>query len=126
MANVKFFNAHPDWEDYLDMLLGVLIVLSPVFAGYEVASAVMINAGIIGVLVLALASFELLDLRRWEEILELLCGLWLIASPFMLGYANGALMIWHMALGAIVALLAVAELWQDWRLSDQDLAAHGH
>ncbi|MDX1433618.1 MAG: SPW repeat protein [Gammaproteobacteria bacterium] len=126
MASVKFFNVHRTWEDYLGMLLGVLIVLSPAFAGHEVATAVMINAGVVGVLVLALASFELVDLHRWEETLELVCGLWLMASPFVLGYAGGALMVWHLALGAIVALLAVFELWQDWKLSDQDLAAHGH
>jgi hypothetical protein len=28
-------------------------------------------------------------------------------------------------LGALVVLLAALELWQDWRLSDKDLAQHG-
>jgi hypothetical protein len=34
-------------------------------------------------------------------------------------------MYWHFVLGAIVVLLAAVELWQDWRLSDQELARHG-
>jgi hypothetical protein len=69
-----------------------------------------------------------MDLRRWEESLELLFGLWLMASPFVFGYAGGSemLMIWHLAIGGIVVLLAILELWQDWTKSDRDLAAHGH
>lgn len=126
MAGVKFIKVHRTWEDYLGMVLGVLIVLSPAFVADDVSAAIMINAGIVGVVVLALASFELVDLHRWEEALELVCGLWLIASPFVLGYVGSALVFWHVALGAVVVLLAIFELWQDWKLSDQDLAAHGH
>ena len=37
----------------------------------------------------------------------------LIASPFVFGY-SGALRSWHIALGALVVLLALFELWQDW------------
>jgi hypothetical protein len=48
-------------------------------------------------------------------------------SPFALGYAdNGVLMVWHFALGAAVVLLAALELWQDWKLSDEELVRNGH
>ena len=48
-----------------------------------------------------------------------------MASPFVLGYAGDEMLrAWHIALGAIVALLGALQLWQDWRLSDQDLANH--
>jgi hypothetical protein len=50
----------------------------------------------------------------------------LIVSPFIFGYAEaGTLRYWHFVLGALVALLAVVELWQDWKLSDEELAQHG-
>jgi len=53
------------------------------------------------------------------------CGLWLIASPFVFGYADaGTLRYWHVVLGIAVVLLAVLELRQDWELSDADLAHH--
>jgi hypothetical protein len=32
---------------------------------------------------------------------------------------------WQYALGAAVVVLAALELWQDWRLSETQLAAHG-
>ena len=69
---------------------------------------------------------ELFDLERSEEAWLLVCGLWLIVSPFVLGYADsGTLAYWHVALGIAVVLLAALELWQDWKLSEEELLRHG-
>src|SRR5512140_1143652 len=112
MAGIRFFNVHHTWEDWIGIVLGVLIGLSPWFAG-QTDQLPMLNAFAVGAVVLLLAEMELVDLHRWEESLELLCGVWLIASPFMFGYVETTLAIWHFALGGIVAVLAVIELWQD-------------
>jgi SPW repeat len=126
MAGIRFLNVHRTWEDWAGIVLGVVIGLSPWLAGHLDDQAIMWNAAIVGLLVLALAVFEFVNLHRSEEVGEVACGLWLIASPFVFGYADGAaLMYWHFVLGAIVVLLAAVELWQDWRLSDQELARHG-
>ena len=53
--------------------------------------------------------------RRWEEYAQLACGLWLCAAPFIFHYAHQYhLRFWHWALGGIVTVLALFELWQDW------------
>jgi O-antigen/teichoic acid export membrane protein len=120
------FNVHRTWEDWLGIVLGVLIGLSPWLAGQQDDAVIAWNAVIVGALVLALFALELSGLQRWEEVLEIACGLWLIASPFIFGYSDaGALRHWHFVLGAIVALLAAWELWQDWKLSAKELAQHG-
>ncbi len=73
---------------------------------------IAINAGLFGVLIAGLAMLELMSLQRWEEILELACGGWIIASPFVFQYSGDLRMI-HMILGAVVMVLALFELWQD-------------
>ncbi len=123
MAGIRLFNVHRTWEDWVGMLLGVLIGLSPWFAG-QTEQLPMLNAFAVGAVVLLLAEMELVDLHRWEETGEILCGLWLIASPFVLGYAETTLAIWHFGLGGIVVVLAGIELWQDWTLTDQQLVQH--
>jgi hypothetical protein len=126
VANIGFLKSHRTWEDYVGIALGVLIGLSPQIAGETVSQAVVLNAIIVGTLVLALACFELVHLRRAEEVEEFLCGAWLCASPFLFGYAHaGQLRWWHFGLGALVAILALFEFWQDWRLSDDELSRHG-
>lgn len=126
MSGIRFLNIHRPWEDWAGMLLGVLIGFSPWLAGQHEDQAVMWNALLVGVLVLGLAQLEYVSLQRWEEVGEIACGLWLMASPLIFGYADaGELRYWHIVLGAIVALLAALELWQDWKLSEQELAQHG-
>src|SRR6516165_8304939 len=125
MTGIRIFSVHYLWEDCVSMVLGVLIALTSWMVGDVGSQIVAINAVIIGILVLALGASEFLDLRRWEEGLETACGLWLIASPFVFGYANaGTLRYWHFALGAAVVLLAVSELRQDWNLSRAELSNH--
>lgn len=126
MAKIRLFNVHRTWEDWLGIGIGVLIVLTPLISGQADSQAVVYNAALVGILVLALAAFQIVDLHRWEEGAEIACGVWLIASPFIFAYArDGALRYWHFALGAVVVLLAVLELSQDWKLSDRELAQHG-
>jgi heme/copper-type cytochrome/quinol oxidase subunit 3 len=75
----------------------------------------VLNAVVIGLMVLSVAGLELGNaLQRWEEWIELTFGLWLAASPWLLGYNHlTAVTALHVALGAVVAVLACFELWQD-------------
>ena len=87
MSRIRFFNVHRSWEDWLSMLVGVLIAFSPWLAGQPDNAAVLGNALLVGLLVFGLAELTYVSLTRWEEIGEIACGLWLIASPFTFGYA---------------------------------------
>jgi 4-amino-4-deoxy-L-arabinose transferase-like glycosyltransferase len=110
---------HRTWEDGVGLTLGVMIGLSPWFYDEPTVPVVVLNSALTGLAVLALAQLELVRLRRWEEVAQLLCGLWLSASPFIFHYAHqDHLRYWHWALGAAVSILAVFELWQDWGRRD--------
>ncbi|NVN84979.1 MAG: SPW repeat protein [Rhodopseudomonas sp.] len=126
MASIRFFGIHYGWEDCVSMALGAVILLTAWLTGSSDSDshAVAANATIVGILVLALGAAELVDLRRWEEACEAACGAWLIASPFVFGYA-GTVRLFHITLGVAVVLLAVLELRQDWNLSDAEFARKG-
>ena len=126
MFTNQFFNVHRTWEDWLGMVLGLLIAVSPMLAGGEVSRAAIWNTVLVGVLIFFIAELEYAVLQRWEEICQLVLGLWLIASPYVLGYsAAGSLRFWHSTFGGLVILLAALELWQDWNRSDQDMVRRG-
>lgn len=126
MVSSASLRTHPTWLDWLGMGLGVLIGFTPWLVGETVDDAVLMNTILIGVLVLALSGFELVQLRRWEELAEIACGVWLIALPYIHGYSGfGELRYWHFVLGGLVVALAAIELWQDRRASDEGLARHG-
>jgi SPW repeat len=123
MARTSGLKEHRTWQDWVLLGLGIVIGLSPWIAGQTADQGALICSAVIGVLVVLLAQFELVGLRRSHEFAQLACGAALMIAPLVLGYAAAAtLKYWHYALGALVGLLAVLELWQDWTLSDEELA----
>ncbi len=133
MSDLGFLKLHRTWEDWCGMLLGLLIALSPWFPmqeGHEVAdtgrSLVILNTVMVGIIVFGLAQLEYVSLQRWEEVGGVVAGLWLILSPYFLGYhTDGLLRFYHSSFGALVVLLSTLQLWQDWELSEQDMLKHG-
>lgn len=134
MSGTRFFETHRSWEDWFGMLLGLLIVLSPWMTGevnhglgqQSEPGLAILNTFLAGILMFGLAQMEYIALRRWEEAGEMAIGLWLIVSPYVFGYStSGALRFWHAGLGGFAILLAALKLWQDWNLTDQELARHG-
>ena len=116
MTSFSYLKTHHTWEDFLGMLLGALIVASPWLAGQMSSPIVVLNAALVGTIVFALALLSLVDVRLWEEGVEMACGAWLLVSPYILSYSQtGQLQNWHALLGAAVVVLAMYELWQDWQ-----------
>lgn len=113
MAIKDLLKTRRSWEDGAGLLLGMIVGLSPWLSEETAIQAAVANAAVVGVAILLLAQLELIQARRWEELAELACGLWLLASPFIFGYAHAnQLRYWHWALGTLVVLLATLELWQ--------------
>jgi len=113
MAIKDILKSHRTWEDGVGLLMGLIVGLSPWFYDEPKVPTVLLNSGLTGLALLALAQLELVHMRRWEELAQLGCGLWLLASPSIFEYHHQAhLRPWHWALGAIVSVLALFELWQ--------------
>jgi hypothetical protein len=116
MATTVPLPHHTEWEDWLTMGLGFLIAMSPWIAGESQTTTIELNAVLIGFLIFAVATIELTELKPWEEWLNLAAGAWTMAAPWVLGYSDhSTLTFLQVGLGALVVLLALLELWQDWK-----------
>jgi len=115
MATTFNLSAHRQWEDWLSMALGVMVIASPWAARQGLGSQVVVlNAVIVGLLVGVVAALELGAFRAWEEWLELAAGLYLVIAPWLLGYSHlRTLTAMHVVLGCLIGALAILELWQD-------------
>ncbi len=103
---------HRPWEDWASAVIGLAVLLSPMYMTIAESAWAMNTTAIVAVLIVVLAALENVSWRRWEEVLEALCGLWLIASPFIFAY-GGAQATLNMIAGGAVLILAALELWQD-------------
>ena len=96
--------------DIYKLVLGGFVALSPwLFAfGYEAARLESVASG---VLVVAISIAALIAFADWEEWAALALGLWLIASPWALGFPVAAAMKIHIGVGLVLVYLAGLELW---------------
>jgi hypothetical protein len=72
---------------------------------------VQMNAALVSLTLLLSTAFELVGLHIWQDASELLCGLWIAASPYAYAEA-GELRYWHLALGAALATFATINIWK--------------
>lgn len=117
----EMISTHRTWEDWATMVLGVLIGISPWMTGATDQTMVVATSVVVGALLVLVGILEQVRLHRLEEVFQLFCGLFVLAAPSWLVY-GGTLAAFHYVLGALVAVLAILELWQDWSLSDRELA----
>ncbi|QQO13597.1 SPW repeat protein [Bradyrhizobium diazoefficiens] len=66
-----------------------------------------VTSAIIGILSLA----AIIAYRDWEEWINVLMGVWLIASPWLLGFPNTRAMHLSIGFGAVIVLLALLDLF---------------
>ncbi len=93
-----------------NLILGAILFFSPWMFGFDAGKA-SDNAYIAGIVIAALAIAALGAFAIWEEWLNLIVGLWTLVSPWLLGFQGTGAMRVHVAIGAVVAILAAVELW---------------
>ncbi|HZQ61455.1 MAG TPA: SPW repeat protein [Casimicrobiaceae bacterium] len=77
------------WQDWVNLILGVWLFLSTWIMGYaDAGSAAAWNAWILGVGVFVFAAIAVSMPKVWEEVINVLLGIWLIISPWVLGFTD--------------------------------------
>jgi hypothetical protein len=96
--------------DFYNLSFGLFLSVSPWLFAYASESA-RIDILTSGALIAAISILAIVAFSDWEEWLNVLLGAWLMASPWILGFAHTRAMHVSIGVGAMVAFLAVLELW---------------
>lgn len=96
------------WQDVVNLIVGVWLILAPWALGFTQDSMAAWNAWILGAIVAVAAAAALLAFHEWEEWVSALLGLWLIVSPWILGFSPVAAATWNAVVaGVVIGGLAV-------------------
>ena len=99
------------WQDWVMLAFGIWLFVSPfwMLVYGSLMDVAAWNSYVMGVLVAVFAWGALAGARRWEEWLQLIFGVWLIVSPFVLMfYAIEPTAAWNtIALGILIGLDAI-------------------
>jgi len=74
------------WHDAGNLLLGAWLLFSPFVLGFNAEPAAALNAYITGGAIALVAAGAFYAYYRWEEWANGLLAIWLMASPWALGY----------------------------------------
>lgn len=113
------------WQDPISLIAGIWLAASPWVLAYQVETRPAFNAVIAGVLIALIAFYALYEVFAWQEWANLLLGVWLSVSPWVLGFsAMQTVMLNTVIVGALVAAMAFWTLATDRDIGGWFSAAH--
>jgi len=108
------------WQDQGILLLAIWLVVSPFVMGYPSDSPPAINAFIAGAIMGALAAFDLYKTYAWAVFLNIIVGVWVAVSPWLVNTMPDEAMSASMLLvGLATVILGLWELRTDPDLHQQ-------
>lgn len=96
--------------DVYNLLLAALLLASPWLFRLTNGTA-RLEFWVGGAAIAAISIGAIVAFASWEEWANLALGAWLVASPWVLGFAHARATHFSVAIGAAVAYLALIELW---------------
>ncbi|HXW28837.1 MAG TPA: SPW repeat protein [Xanthobacteraceae bacterium] len=106
--------------DVINLLLGMLLFFAPWMFGF-VSTVASENAWLSGALISLLATAAIIAFDAREQRLNLLVGLWVAVSPWLLGFH--AEMHIHFIVGLLLVALVLFELWLNVEVEDGEATA---
>jgi len=106
--------------DVINLLLGVLLFFAPWIFGF-VSTVASENAWLSGALISLLATTAIIAFDAREQRLNLLVGVWVAVSPWVLGFH--AEMHIHFIVGLLLVALVLFELWLNVDVEDGEAIA---
>ena len=109
------------WRHPLNVLLGVWLAVSPWILGFQDQMAPTANGVVIGLALIAAALGAIFMPRAWEEWSEGLLGLWMVVSPWVLGFSGqmdamrNAVVSGIVVLGLALWVLMTDKDYMSWR-----------
>lgn len=102
------------WQDFVSVAMGVWLIVSPWVLGIHAPLQAIGDFVAIGIVLAAFALTEVFVPEAWEEWSELVLGLWLIASPWVLEFSNVPLAMQNAVVcGLLVSVLALWVIFTD-------------
>jgi uncharacterized membrane protein HdeD (DUF308 family) len=99
-------------QDWINLVCGVLLIISPWALGFSGDIVAARTAWVGGVVIAVMGIAALVQFAEWEDWIALIAGVLMIISPWVLGFAAiQYAMATCVILGFIVALASVSEIW---------------
>jgi hypothetical protein len=96
------------WQDWVTLAAGIWLLFSPAILNYAGAGPATSDAVVLGIVVIILSIIELSVPRVAEEWAMVALGVWLVLSPWLLGFGPETTAAWNsVVVGMVIGVLAL-------------------
>jgi len=96
--------------DLYNLVLAAILFISPWFFP-KASGAARVDLWLSSAAIVCLSLAAIIAFSSWEEWANLVLGLWLIVSPYLLGFAHTRAMHYSIGIGLAIAFFTLLELW---------------
>ena len=112
MALETSWNVRKSVRDWINLICGVLLFISPWALGFSGAMTAAMTAWVGGLVIAIMGLAALIQFAEWEDWVALVAGVLMIVAPWIIGFAAVGYAAWaFVMLGLIVAVASVSEIW---------------
>ncbi len=104
------------WQDVVTLVTGIGLVAAAIFLiispteGMAFGPAIW-NIVVVGGAAIIVAAAAMYAYKEWEEGIALLLGVWLVVSPWLLGFEDSPILMWLAVIGGgIITIMALTVL----------------
>ena len=105
--------------DLYNLLLAAILFGTPTFLAHASRTADL-DLGLTGAAIIILSIAAMIAFSIWEEWVNVALGLWLVVSPWSLGFAHTRAMHFAIGIGITIAFLAALDLWLRYEAAEQE------
>ena len=105
--------------DLYNLLLAVILFGAPAFLAHA-GRAAELDLAITAAAVIILSIAAIIAFSVWEEWVNMALGLWLVASPWILGFAHTRAMHFAIGFGIAIAFLTALDLWLSYEAAERE------
>lgn len=105
--------------DLYNLLLAMVLFASPWFFAHAGRTAGL-DLWLSSAAIIILSIAAMIAYSTWEEWINLALGLWLVISPYLLGFAHTRAMHFSIGIGSAIVFFAGLEIWLRYEAAHRD------
>ena len=105
--------------DLYNLLLAAILFGAPAFLAHA-GRAAELDLGLTAAAIIVVSIAAMIAFAVWEEWINMALGLWLVVSPWILGFAHTRAMHFAIGIGVAITFLAALDLWLRYEAAERD------
>ena len=103
------------WKSSIELVVGLWLLFSPLALGFFSSSSASLVTIMVATVVFFVSQLGIANQQPWEEWVNLIAAVILIAAPWVLGYASISAATWNSVVcGGLLVLLTVLQMIEEY------------